>query len=466
MQKIDSIIIGAGPSGIGVACGIKELRIKNKTIILEKKNKVGGLAGSFKVDNDIIDFGPHRLAPTIESVIKIAKEACGEDLLIKKSEHGVYIDKKLYQFPPKFAQWLNIKSQLLLIKILISFIKSSVLNIFNKSKLNFKELIISKFGEYFYYNIVRPMANKVWGNSEDLDPTFVNKRFSQLNPSEFLIKKIINRQDLNPDNFYYPKNGFQQLWDDICEKNLKDFCELRLETYPEKIVVNNNNLISSIKLNNENIENLENTRIISTVPIIELVKCLENIDKLEIEKKIKDIQVRSMMLVMFKFDQPKTLPYRTLIFPQNDVIFNRIFEQNLYSEETVEKGKSVIVADITFDLNTSEEKINNMYLKAKEDLLKLNFIDNSKIISIKNKIVKYAYVSPNKKTKETFEFLDKELSKIKNLSILGRFGAGDYDNSDYAIQSGLELAFYLFKKDKKVSYSDLLKSRDKNIIVG
>ena len=175
MQKIDSIIIGAGPSGIGVACGIKELRKKNKTIILEKKNKVGGLAGSFKVDNDIIDFGPHRLAPTIESVIKIAKEACGEDLLIKKSEHGVYIDKKLYQFPPKFAQWLNIKSQLLLIKILISFIKSSVLNIFNKSKLNFKELIISKFGEYFYYNIVRPMANKVWGNSEDLDPTFEKK---------------------------------------------------------------------------------------------------------------------------------------------------------------------------------------------------------------------------------------------------------------------------------------------------
>ena len=35
------------------------------------------------------------------------------------------------------------------------------------------------------------MADKVWGNSDNLDPQFVNKRFSQLNPSEFLIKKFL-----------------------------------------------------------------------------------------------------------------------------------------------------------------------------------------------------------------------------------------------------------------------------------
>ena len=44
-------------------------------------------------------------------------------------------------------------------------------------------------------------------------------------------------------------------------------------------------------------------------------------------------------------------------------------------------------------------------------------------------------ISPTKTTKETFNYINKELNKIKNLNVLGRFGAGDYDNSDYAIES-------------------------------
>ena len=466
MEQFTSIIIGAGPSGIGVACGLKELEKSKKSLILEKNYRVGGLAGSFKLDNDIIDFGPHRLAPTIQSVTEIAKEACGEDLLVKKSEHGVYINKKLYQFPPKLTQWFDIKSQLLLIKIFFSFIKSLILNIFISRNLNFKKLIISKFGKYFYTNIVKPMADKVWGNSDNLDPQFVNKRFSQLNPSEFLIKKIFNRQDLNPDNFYYPKNGFQQLWDDIIKKNLKNYIDVKLETYPKEIIINDKNLVSSIKLNNGIIQNLDKTQIISTIPVIELIKCLKNIDKSNLEEKLKEVKIRSMMLVIVKLDQIRTSPYRTLIFPQSNVIFNRIFEQNLYSRDTVEENKSVIVADVTFDLDTSEEKINEFFEKTKSDIINMDFIDKNKIISIKKKIIKYAYVSPTKTTKETFNYINKELNKIKNLNVLGRFGAGDYDNSDYAIESGINLANYLFNKNNNINYSDLLKSRENNIIVG
>ena len=65
------------------------------------------------------------------------------------------------------------------------------------------------------------------------------------------------------------------------------------------------------------------------------------------EANLKKIELRSMLLLFIKLDQPRTLPYRTIIFPQENVIFNRIFEQNLYSSDTVEEGKSIIVADIT-----------------------------------------------------------------------------------------------------------------------
>ena len=134
MKKNKTIIFGAGPSGIGVVCGIDENKKNEIPIIIEKNNRVGGLAGSFILDGDIIDYGPHRLAPTVKQVTKIAMEACGDDLLIQKSEHGVFIHKKLYQFPPQIFQWVNFKSLIFLSKTSISYLKSFLLGVFIKKK--------------------------------------------------------------------------------------------------------------------------------------------------------------------------------------------------------------------------------------------------------------------------------------------------------------------------------------------
>ena len=79
MEQFTSIIIGAGPSGIGVACGLKELEKSKKSLILEKNNRVGGLAGSFKLDNDIIDFGPHghqQYKVLLKSQKKLVEKTC------------------------------------------------------------------------------------------------------------------------------------------------------------------------------------------------------------------------------------------------------------------------------------------------------------------------------------------------------------------------------------------------------
>ena len=62
-------------------------------------------------------------------------------------------------------------------------------------------------------------------------------------------------------------------------ENLKNYIDVKLETYPKEIIINDKNLVSSIKLNNGIIQNLDKTQIISTIPVIELIKCLKNIDK-------------------------------------------------------------------------------------------------------------------------------------------------------------------------------------------
>ena len=463
-----NIILGGGPTGIGIAIGLTDKSKNAQDItLIEKSSKLGGLAGSFKSGDDIIDYGPHRLAPTIKEIVKIAKESCGEDLLEKKSEHGVYINNKLYKFPPRISDWINFTSFFFLIRTSLSF-TINLLNFFKKKNTNFENILINKFGKYFYKKIIEPMATKVWGNSKTLDPYFVKKRFSQLNPTEFLIKKLKNRQDLNPNNFFYPRYGFQQLWDNIYKKKLNNKIKFKFETYPLSINVNKDNYIDEIKFNNNNINlgDLSNHVISSTIPVSELIKTLTNFDKKVMEDNLRGLELRSMLLIFIKLNQPRTLPYRTIIFPQENVIFNRIFEQNLYSSETVEKGKSIIVADITFDFNKSGKEVDDMIKKAKDDLNKLYFIDKNKIVSINTKYIKYAYVSPTQNSQKAFVEIENELSKIKNLRLLGRFGVGEYDNSDYALESGINLSKFILNEVKSETYSEYRKKGKDNIIVG
>ena len=463
-----NIILGGGPTGIGIAIGLTDKSKNAQDItLIEKSSKLGGLAGSFKSGDDIIDYGPHRLAPTIKEIVKIAKESCGEDLLEKKSEHGVYINNKLYKFPPRISDWINFTSFFFLIRTSLSF-TINLLNFFKKKNTNFENILVNKFGKYFYKKIIEPMATKVWGNSKTLDPYFVKKRFSQLNPTEFLIKKLKNRQDLNPNNFFYPRYGFQQLWDNIYKKKLNNKIKFKFETYPLSINVNKDNYIDEIKFNNNNINlgDLSNHVISSTIPVSELIKTLTNFDKKVMEDNLRGLELRSMLLIFIKLNQPRTLPYRTIIFPQENVIFNRIFEQNLYSSETVEKGKSIIVADITFDFNKSGKEVDDMIKKAKDDLNKLYFIDKNKIVSINTKYIKYAYVSPTQNSQKAFVEIENELSKIKNLRLLGRFGVGEYDNSDYALESGINLSKFILNEVKSETYSEYRKKGKDNIIVG
>ena len=463
-----NIILGGGPTGIGIAIGLVDKNKNNQnTILIEKNSKLGGLAGSFKSGSDIIDYGPHRLAPTIKEIVKIAQEACGDDLLEKKSEHGVYINSQLYQFPPKISDWIDFSSINFLFRTSISFV-INFFNIFKKKNPNFENILVNKFGKYFYKKIIEPMATKVWGNSNTLDPYFVKKRFSQLNPAEFLIKKFKNRQDLNPNNFFYPRYGFQQLWDSIYEKKLKDKIITKFETYPVSINVNEDNYIDNIDFNDKkiNVGELTDYVISSTIPVSELIKTIKNFDKKNLEKNLKALELRSMLLIYVKFDQPRTLPFRTIIFPQNDVIFNRIFEQNLYSSSTVEEGKSLIVADVTFDVNKTQIEVEKIIKNATEDLKKLNFINKNKITSIETKYVKYAYVSPTQNSQKAFIAIENELTKIKNLRLLGRFGVGEYDNSDYALESGINLSKFILNKVKSETYSEFRKKGKENIIVG
>tara|TARA_B100000886_G_scaffold166293_1_gene113600 strand:+ start:4974 stop:6380 length:1407 start_codon:yes stop_codon:yes gene_type:complete len=459
MSKNKIIIFGAGPSGLSTAYGVKK-NSPQDIEMFEKKSSVGGLAGSFIMDKDFIDYGPHRLAIQNLKIKQIAESLLRSNILINKSQHGVQFKNRLYQFPPKIKDLINIKSIIIVLKIISSYFLGKLHWFVNRyGNENFNEFIHHQFGKFFLDEIARPMSTKVWGDSNKIDPSFVTQRFSMIKPFEIFKQFIFPSPKLNPSIFYYPKyGGFQAIWDAMKESLENNKVKINLESYPTKIEIENSK-IKYIEIQNKNglvKLNTENSTVVSSIPIFNLIKIMNtNTDNLL--NLAKEVRIRSMYLVIMKFNQNQTLPYRTLIFPEKEFIFNRIFEQNLYSRNTIEDNKSVIVADITFDKNSEFYSTDKIKEIVKEQIGKLNYINIDKLESIKVELIEHAYVSPEEQTRKNFQLIEKKLNEIENLELIGRFGVGEYDNSDYAILNGLNLSDYLTSKISKIEY-DLIKS--------
>jgi protoporphyrinogen oxidase len=469
MSKKKIIILGAGSTGLSVALGLSE-ELKKDCVILEKKIKVGGLAGSFNCNNDIVDYGPHRLSIENPKIKNIAENLLGPNLLLKKSQHGVFYKNKIYQFPPRLIDLLSAKTIYEGTRFLISYIIAKFKWITSRfDDDTFKSVIINNFGFYFFENIANPMSIKVWGDTDKIDPTFVAQRFSLIKPKEIIKKFLFTKKNLNPSTFYYPKyGGYQSIWNAMSEKLKNE--GVSIVTTEEIFEINlENNKIISIVTKNKNSDKLTNYdlsqgHLVSTIPINYLLKSFKNNNFKDLEKLSSKIRYRSMFLILFKFDQPKTLPFRTMIFPEQDIIFNRLFEQNQYSRECVESGKSLIIADVTFDKNLTYYSKEEVLKKTKKDLKKISCIDFKKIYEENIFLVEYAYVSPEIETKKIFFEIEKKLSIISNLSILGRFSIGEYDNSDYAIINGLNLSKFLNGEINKNEYTDI-KNKNSNLTI-
>lgn len=462
------LVLGGGSTGLSVVLGLNE-NLKKNSFVIEKKNNVGGLAGSFTFDNDIIDYGPHRLSIEVPKIKKIAENLLGPNLLLKKSQHGVFYKNKIYQFPPRILDLFSLKTIWEGIRFFASYLMGKFYGIISRfNEDNFKNVIIANFGNYFFEKIASPMSEKVWGDPNKIDPTFVSQRFSLIKPKE-IIKKIFFQKNLNPTNFYYPKfGGYQAIWDAMCENIKKDGARVinNEEIYELEIY---NNKITKVKTKNTATQSitdydLSDGHVVSTIPVNYLIKSIKNKKFQDLNQLCSGIRYRSMFLVLFKFDQPKTLRFRTMIFPEKNIIFNRLFEQNQYSRYCVEKNKSLVIADITFDKDSNFITKEEALERSKEDLKKIPGIDYGKILQESIFLVEYAYVSPETETKEKFFKIEKRLSEITNLSILGRFGIGEYDNSDYAIINGLNLSEYLNSKIDKFEY-DLLKNQNSNLTI-
>lgn len=424
-------ILGGGLTGLTLATALAD-----DHEIIEKNDRVGGLCRSFSEKGFTFDIGGHIFYSKEPEVMGWMLNQLGENKQQKKRNNKVLVKGRYVKYP--FENELSALS----IKDNIYCLKTYLFNPHSKKEpTNFKEWLYYTFGEGISELYLVPYNEKIWKRPlEGMSLHWVYGRVPKP-PKSDVIKSSLGISTEGYTHqlyFHYPKRGGIQALIDSLEKKAgrisRNFSVASIRKVADKWVVSDG---SRKKVYD---------RLVSTIPIPELLNALEEVPK-EIKHIASKLEYNSIITTFIGLDIPNLSPYTAVYVPSKDIEPNRLCFMNNFSEHNAPASCFAVMTETTInparlDKETDEE----ISKKTVEGLHRLGIINKEEVIYTKVFREKYAYVVYDLDYQKNIKTLRDYLEQ-RGILLCGRFGEFEYLNMDACVKRALELAKRLNDED-------------------
>ena len=419
---LNNVILGAGIAGISAAYHLKQ---KGKSsVIFEKDNDWGGLCGFFEIDGFRFDRFVHFSFASDENDKKLFSGKTG------MIEH--------IPFPSNYyhGTWLRHPAQNNLaplstkekVDIISDFISRPHKDV-DKIQ-NYAEWLRVQYGNYFAEHFPFVYTRKYWGvEAKELETKWVGVRMYQPDIRQVLAGSYETQDEC----FYfakkmlYPKKGGFRSILNTCRQGL----DIQLNKKVVKICPADKKIYFA-----DNTE-CNYTRLISTLPLPEIIKMLDNVPE-DVLKAVNDLHWTCGYQVSLGFNRPDVAKYLWFYIYDEDILSARVYSPNLKSPDNAPEGCSSLQAEVFFDCKSkiipAETVINNTIEKMKA----MNIFKDEDLIVKDIRFEPYANItfvpSIYKNRQIILDYL-----KSQGIDSIGRFGKWDYKWTHQAFNDGKEL---------------------------
>ena len=437
MSKNKIAIVGAGPAGITAAYELAKAGFD--VTVYEASDCVGGLSKTIDLWNQKIDLGPHRFFSNDSKVNKLWLEVVGKDYRMVDRLTRIYYKKKFYYYPLKPFDALFKLGVGTAFLCVMSYMKQRIAP--TKRDGSFETWVIGRFGHRLYSIFFKTYSEKLWGIScKELDEDFAAQRIKKLSLFEAiknaLFKSKKNKHKTLVDQFAYPIGGTGMVYERMKTAIEQKGGRVNLAT-PIKRVINDVNGVTGIELTTGEIVSFDH--VISSMPITHLVNNLSGLPG-EVKTAAQSLKFRNTILVYLKVEGENVFPDNWLYVHANDLQMGRITNFRNWVPEINNGEKSTIVAmeywayekDVTWTM--PDEELIELGKKEFEQtgLGKGLAISAGHVVRIPK-----CYPVYDRGYKEPLQVVERHLSSVKNLSVIGRYGAFKYNNQDHSILMGI-----------------------------
>ncbi len=488
MEKI--IIVGAGPAGLTAAYELLKSSKEYDVIILEETDEIGGISRTVRYKGNRMDIGGHRffskdknVTAWWENLMPTQGAPSYDDKLLSRSHElnpggpdpektdrvmlrrnrvsRIYYKKKFFDYP------ITMKPQTFINMGAVSTVKAGCSYLKSTAKKlpedNLENFYINRFGKVLYSMFFEGYTEKLWGrHPSQISADWGAQRVKGLSIRAVLsdmIKKLTNKKDKGQvetsliEEFSYPKFGPGQLWETAAGEIVKMGGRI-MRGCSVKNIVNENGKVTAISyMENGKMRVMECDRLISTMPVRDLVAGLNNVPE-DISRIAKGLPYRDFVtvgLLVDKLNLKNKTKIKTLgnIVPDNwiyvqdtGVKLGRIQIFNNWSPYMVKDVNNKVWIGLEYFCNEGDEFWNmtdeDCVAFAIEELVSMGVIKSaSDVCDSHREKVKKAYPAYFD-TYDEFDNVVEYLNGIENLYCIGRNGQHRYNNMDHSMVTAFE----------------------------
>jgi len=431
------IVAGSGPTGLGAAHRLNELR-QDDWLLLEASNHAGGLAASFVDDKGFTwDIGGHVQFSHYEYFDRAMTDFLGADGWLRhQRESWVWMRDRFIPYPlQNNIHRLPLDELNRCMKGLLDVSRSPAAN-----PANFGQWIDTTFGSGLAEIFMRPYNFKVWAYPpEELSPQWVGERVALPDFARALNNLILDKDDLSwgPNTtFQFPKSGGTgAIWRACAQRLPQD--KLNFETP-----------ISSIDLERHEIttkdgSGLHYDSLISTIPLRELISLTGQSHLGPLAQRGLLFSSSNIFGLGLRGKPPSELATKCWIyFPENNCPFYRVTVFSNYSPNNVPDINRYwsLIAEVSESPHkpVNQEKLLDEVIQG---ALNTRLIQSrAEIVSNWNYRAHYGYPTPGLHRDEALAHIIPFFENHKVYS-RGRFGLWKYEvsNQDHSFMQGVEI---------------------------
>lgn len=454
MDRFDFVVLGGGVSALGFAKRMSEHG--RSVLVLEKEAVIGGLSRTLHHEGFYLDFCAHRFHTNNRELLAEIRALPGLEMTrhIKKSR--IYMFGKYLKYPFELQNLLRAMPVTDSLLAGLSFGWNLLTRRFRKPNLvSYRDWFVHLYGRRLYETMCRPYTSKIWHTDPaEISADWAEQRFQGENLKR-LLKRVIRKlltldfsnydledDSLAPDGgpFYYPRRGIQELPDALARSATQSGALIETGVTLNDVSVGQRTVTydragarSTVAFDH----------LISTIPL-HAFYLLQDRRSAEVEQALAGLKYMDIIFVYAFLGRPQVSNDHWLYFPDPDVVFNRAVEFSNWSPDMCPPGKTSVCFDITVFADDDRDllwRARDEYLadRVLDDAERVGYLRRAEVIGTYVFRVRqaYPYYDLNYKTKldTIVRFLEDE-----DVSLLGRTGMFQYNNSDNSIEMGFLLA--------------------------
>ncbi len=422
------IILGAGFAGLAAAYELQQNNVD--AVVYDKNETYGGLCRSFNIAGFTFDTFAH---------VNFSKDPYVMSMLEEKTEYLVHRPEAMNYY---HGCWIRNPAQNNLVDLPVEERIAVIEGFVNRNPegeiRDYSDWLRIQYGDYFMEHFPALYTRKYWTvEPEELETKWVEGRMYTPALAE-VLRGAMTKDTPNvhyTKEIHYPQKGGYGAF-------LLPFAEGADIRTGKKVTYLNT---EEKKIGFSDGEQVNYDKVISTIPLNELISCMENVPD-DISKAADELDYTSGVIVSIGLKCENVAPALWFYIYDEDIYPARVYAPNMKSPSNVPKGCCALQAEIYFSRKKPlKHSLEELKSETINQLIKMGLFQKEDVVVQDVRMEEYANIMF---TPQIYDARKKVRSYLEGKGIItaGRFGEWDYLWTGQSIISGKSAAEKIYAR--------------------